>query len=65
MFKKDYTHKDVIEMKGVDIDKESGYDVLTRDGKLYEHFDNYAEAFAFCLKKRGVMRYWGKVREEK
>lgn len=43
---------------GIEVDVARGFDVTDRSGKVYQHFDSYAEACEFRDKKRGILRYW-------
>ena len=47
------------------IDTARGFDVITKAGKVAEHFDTYEAATAYARARRMTVRYWAVGAEEK
>ena len=47
------------------IDTARGFDVITKTGKVVEHFDTYEAATAYAHARHMTVRYWAVVAEEK
>ena len=47
------------------VDMSRGFDVLRANGKVVEHFDNYADAWEYARERHLTVRYWAaKVKGE-
>lgn len=47
------------------VDTARGFDVITKGGKVVEHFDTYEAATAYARTRRMTVRYWAEGAEEK
>lgn len=47
------------------VDMARGFDVITKSGKVVEHFDSYEAATAYAHARRMTVRYWAVGAEEK
>lgn len=47
------------------VDTARGFDVITKAGKVVEHFDTYEAATAYAHARRMTVRYWAVGAEEK
>lgn len=47
-------------MSKFDVDAARGFDVLSKAGKVVEHFDTYEQAVAYAARRRQTVRYWAK-----
>ena len=52
-------------MSKVIIDTTRGFDVISKAGKVVEHFDTYEAATAYARARHMTVRYWAVVVEEK
>ena len=52
-------------MSNFTIDTARGFDVITKAGKVVEHFDTYEAATAYADARRMTVRYWAVGAEEK
>lgn len=52
-------------MSKIIVDTARGFDVITKAGKVVEHFDTYEAATAYANARRMTVRYWAVGAEEK
>lgn len=54
-----------IAMSKIIVDTARGFDVITKAGKVVEHFDTYEAATTYARARRMTVRYWAVGAEEK